>query len=58
VPVILIVGQKIAQVVFVSCGETNTPYSMKGSYQTTDNIDDLIANWTPEAMLPKAKSFI
>lgn len=55
IPIILLVGQRIAQVVFCSCGETNNPYHMNGTYQKTDNLEELISNWKPELMLPKAK---
>jgi len=57
VPVILIVGQKIGQIVFIYCGVTNTPYHEIGSYQNSDNLEKLIADWNPTLMLPKAKLF-
>ncbi len=55
VPVILLVGEKIGQIIFISCGETNTPYYSKGRYQNYSSLIDLITNWKPEDMLPKAK---
>lgn len=49
----LIVGMKIAQIVFISTGPTNKPY--RGKYQSEDpsKIDQIVANWSPEQMLPK-----
>jgi len=54
-PVVLIVGQRIGQVLFHPCGPTENPYYKNGTYQTSDNMEDLIKNWKPEMMLPRAK---
>lgn len=55
VPVILIVGQKIGQIVFISCGETDTLYSCKGSYQSSNILSEVMDKWEPNCMLPRAK---
>lgn len=51
------VGSRIAQVVFYHTGSVEGEYSgLSGKYQTVsaNNIDELIASWKPEQMLPKA----
>lgn len=52
-PVILTVGERIAQIAFLRTGEVEKEYS--GSYQSTTDINELKANWKPEMMLPKLK---
>jgi deoxycytidine triphosphate deaminase len=58
--VLLPVGERIAQAVFHETGEVEGNYGegrdegMSGKYQTGTNLDELIANWTPDQMLPKA----
>lgn len=57
--VVLPVGERIGQLVFHKTGSVEGSYSsgrggMSGKYQTTDNLDELIANWRPESMLPRA----
>lgn len=52
IPVILPVGYRIAQLVFFYTGKTENPYL--GKYQSDDNMEQLIKNWKPESMLPKA----
>jgi len=50
----LVVGRRIAQIVFFDVGETNgTNYSNNGKYQTSSNLDRLKNKWKPEDMLPK-----
>jgi deoxycytidine triphosphate deaminase len=56
IPVILTVGERIAQIVFHRTGKSNTSYSTKGSYQKEDNLVELKALWKPDSMLPKIKS--
>ena len=51
------VGIRIAQIVFYHTGPVDGEYSnLSGKYQTVsaNNIDELIASWQPEQMLPKA----
>ncbi len=58
-PIVLIIGQRIGQIVFFSTGETDNPYCKKEqSYQKDDNLEDLIRNWKPENILPIAKLYI
>ncbi len=56
--VVLPVGERMGQLVFQKTGAVEGGYSagrggMSGKYQTTDNLDELIANWKPEDMLPR-----
>ncbi len=55
--VVLPVGERIAQLVFYETGPVDLEYkSLSGKYQpdASDNMDVLIADWTPEQMLPRA----
>jgi dCTP deaminase len=57
-PIVLIVGQRIGQIVFFPTGETDMPYYKKqNSYQSSGNLKELICNWKPENMLPIAKLY-
>lgn len=56
--VVLPVGERMGQLVFHKTGVVEGDYShgrsgMSGKYQTTDNLEELIANWKPEDMLPR-----
>ena len=53
VPVALLVGERIGQIVFFYTGHPVTTYS--GSYQTSDDINTLRRTWTPMELLPKPK---
>jgi len=49
------VGVPIAQLVFMHTGIVSGDYTtLSGNYQTSTNLDELVASWTPEQMLPKA----
>ena len=55
--VVLPVGERIAQLVFYHTGPVGTEYSkLSGKYQTmtSDSLVDLINDWRPEQMLPRA----
>jgi deoxycytidine triphosphate deaminase len=58
--VLLPVGERIAQAIFHETGEVEGNYGegrdqgFSGKYQLGTDIDELIANWTPDQMLPKA----
>jgi deoxycytidine triphosphate deaminase len=57
--VLLPVGERIAQAVFHDTGEVEGNYGegregFSGKYQTGTDLDELIKNWSPEWMLPKA----
>lgn len=58
--VLLPVGERIAQAVFHETGEVDGNYGkgrdggFSGKYQLGTDLDELIANWSPEQMLPKA----
>lgn len=50
----LIVGRRVAQIVFFETGPiAKRDYTKLGKYQTTDEIDELRASWSPEMMLPR-----
>lgn len=54
---ILPIGTRIAQLVFYHTGPVEGEYSsLSGKYQSVsaNNIDELIASWKPNQMLPKA----
>lgn len=56
--VVLPVGERMGQLVFHKTGPVDGDYShgrkgMSGKYQTTDNLDELIASWKPQDMLPR-----
>jgi deoxycytidine triphosphate deaminase len=58
--VLLPVGERIAQAVFHETGEVAGNYGagrdggFSGKYQVGTNLEELIANWTPDLMLPRA----
>ncbi len=55
--VVLPVGERVAQMVFYETGPVDSEYKkLSGKYQTgySDNLNDLISDWTPEQMLPRA----
>lgn len=58
--VLLPVGERIAQAIFLETGEVEGNYGegrddgMSGKYQTGTSLEELIAGWTPDQMLPKA----
>lgn len=58
--VVLPVGERIAQAVFYETGPVEGSYGkgrdsgFSGKYQTSNNLEELIANWTPDQMLPRA----
>ena len=55
--VVLPVGERISQLVFYKTGKVDGEYKKNsGKYQeiNSDKLDDVIANWRPEHMLPRA----
>lgn len=48
------VGLSIAQIVFLQTGPVKKNYAIDGNYQNSSDLEQLIANWKPELMLPKA----
>lgn len=57
--VVLPVGERIGQLIFHHTGPVEGGYAsgrdgMSGKYQHTDNLEELIATWKPEMMLPRA----
>jgi deoxycytidine triphosphate deaminase len=57
---LLPVGERIAQIVFHETGPVDGNYGQgrdkgfSGKYQTGTNVDELIKNWEPSLMLPRA----
>ncbi len=58
--VLLPVGERIAQAVFHETGEVDGNYGkgrnsgFSGKYQVGTDVNELIKNWTPDQMLPRA----
>lgn len=57
--VVLPVGERMGQMIFHHTGEVEGDYSegrkgVSGKYQHTDNLEQLIATWSPEQLLPRA----
>ena len=51
----LVVGRRIAQIVFLETGEIlDNDYSQGGKYQTSNDMEKVKKQWKPEDMLPKA----
>ena len=51
VPVVLPVGKRVSQIVFLYTGDTDRPYI--GKYQSSTNINKILEQWSPDQMLPK-----
>jgi dCTP deaminase len=51
-PIILPVGARVGQIIFFYMGTPEIPYS--GKYQKGDTLDEIVSNWNPSMMLPKA----
>lgn len=47
----LVVGRRIAQIVFLSTGPTDKIYA--GKYQDTNDMEEMMKRWKPEDLLPK-----
>jgi len=53
--IVLPVGERIAQVVFMHTGEVRGSYeNLSGKYSANTDLASLVANWKPELMLPRA----
>lgn len=53
--VVLPVGERIAQIVFLKTGEVRGSYeNLSGKYLSTTNLEELKKNWKPSQMLPRA----
>ena len=57
--VVLPVGERVGQLIFHHTGPVEGGYAegrggQSGKYQHTDDLDELIATWKPEDMLPRA----
>ena len=57
--VVLPVGERVGQLVFHTTGPVDGGYAegrdgVSGKYQHTDDLDELMASWRPEMMLPRA----
>lgn len=49
----LVVGRRIAQIVFLETGEVDGTYTKAGNYQSADDLQKLKREWKPELMLPR-----
>src|SRR3989344_2481830 len=55
--VVLPVGERVAQMVFYETGPVDSEYKkLSGKYQSSESADlaSIIANWSPQQMLPRA----
>ncbi len=50
----LLVGERIAQIVFHQTGPISHRYGQGGKYQAGEDLEALIQTWSPEQMLPRA----
>ncbi len=49
------IGERLAQIVFHHTGPVEGKYSeISGKYQQSDDLQEIIKSWQPEAMLPQA----
>lgn len=48
------VGERVAQLIFHTTGDVEGAYGEGGKYQTSVELDEVIAGWTPQAMLPRS----
>ena len=52
--VVLVVGMRVAQMAFCQVEPPEETYSNSGGrYQSTDNVEKMMKNWSPYQMLPK-----
>lgn len=52
--VVLVVGMRVAQIAFYQVDPLSESYSSTGGqYQTTDDTEKMIRDWSPYSMLPK-----
>lgn len=49
----LVVGRRVAQMVFYEVEPINEEYSLSGKYQKEADLEELKKNWQPEMMIPK-----
>jgi dCTP deaminase len=49
----LVVGQRVAQIIFQLTDGSEKSYTANGKYQTVDDLESVIKNWTPSMMLPR-----
>lgn len=53
--VVLAVGERIAQIVFMHTGDVEGSYeTITGKYASATNVETLVSQWDPHQMLPKA----
>ena len=53
-PVVLPVGERVAQIIIVETGLVGGHYGDGGKYQGGQSLAEIVRNWTPEQMLPRA----
>lgn len=52
--VVLVVGMRVAQIIFYQVDPLDTSYAREaGKYQASDDLAQIKAAWTPDAMIPK-----
>lgn len=55
-PMVLEVGKRIAQIIFIPSSTPEKKYSSGGRYQSSDDLDEIIKGWRPEMMIPYNKN--
>lgn len=53
-PVVLPIGERVAQIIFHQTGPVRGHYGEGGKYQGGRSLSEIVRNWTPEQMLPRA----
>lgn len=53
-PILLVVGRRVAQIVFDRTDPTGRSYAENGNYQESEDVKAMIGRWHPDMMLPKA----
>lgn len=51
--ILLLVGKRVSQIVFMYTGLTDNPYNKNGKYQNTNDLEQLKREWSPISLLPK-----
>lgn len=49
--IVIPLGERLSQIIFMSTGPVGSSYA--GKYQDSDDMDELIAKWSPYDMLPR-----
>lgn len=53
-PVVLPVGERVAQLIFHQTGKVGGHYGESGKYQGGKSLPEIVSSWSPQQMLPRA----